>query len=71
MTNAEIIKAIELWQSTEKVHPLTCGINSDHPPLEVREIEEHIFLMCSKCLYAQETIPKEVIEYYISLKEAA
>jgi hypothetical protein len=71
MSNKEIIEAIELWQAAGNGPELKCGRNPDHPLLEVREIEEHIILTCSKCSYAQETIPKEVIDYYLTVKEAA
>jgi ribA/ribD-fused uncharacterized protein len=65
MSNEEIIKAVELWQSSSELHPLTCGVDSTHEPiLTPRELDGNVVLICRVCGYKQTYIPANVIQYY-------
>ena len=61
MTNQEIMTAIKHWQSSEKIHPLTCGNDSNHLPLLPFEENGLVVLRCFDCGYRQEHIPRVVI----------
>lgn len=58
-----ILEAVKRWQSSDHVHPLTCGIESTHRPLVAIEAEEHqVVLRCLDCDYRQTHIPDIVLK---------
>jgi len=58
-----ILEAVKRWQSSDHVHPLTCGIESNHRPLVAIEAEEHqVVLRCLDCDYRQSNIPDIVLK---------
>ena len=63
MEQHEQIKAVEAWQSNGTMHPLTCGINSEHI-LVPRVKNGEVTLGCPKCDYTQDLIPEAVYESY-------
>src|SRR5262245_9468612 len=57
-----ILEAVKRWQSSDHVHPLTCGIESNHRPLVAIEAEEQqVVLRCLDCDYRQPNIPEIVL----------
>ncbi len=56
MTNAEIIAAVNRWQ-TAPVHPLTCGTDSNHRVLVPLEQAGTVILACPECDYRQAIAP--------------
>ena len=61
MTNKEKLKAIEEWQSSGLVHPLTC-MNSDHRNLVGFEENSNVKLKCLDCDYVQHWVPDVVFK---------
>ena len=58
-----ILEAVKRWQSSDHVHPLTCGIESKHRPLVAIEAEEQqVVLRCLDCDYRQTHIPEIVLK---------
>jgi hypothetical protein len=57
----EQIKAIEYWQNSRAMHPLTCGLHHD---LKSMIKDGKVILGCLLCDYFQEEIPKIVFEAY-------
>lgn len=53
ITPFERIQAVKEWNNL--FHPLTCGNNSSHPPLEAAETPFGVYLFCSapRCGYTQ------------------
>ncbi len=50
MTNAEIIAAVERWQTDPRLHPVTCGQYSQkHAPLKPVEKGGEVILECPNC----------------------
>jgi hypothetical protein len=55
---AKIVDAVNAWQSSGVVHPLTCGNNSRHRPLVPKEEgDRDVVLVCLDCDYRQTNIP--------------
>jgi len=68
MTRQEKIKAIEEWQNSGEMHPLTC-IKSAHGPLTpVEKGDDGIVLLCPQCGYFQEWVPDVVFKKWTSKK---
>jgi hypothetical protein len=62
MTNAEIIEAVNRWQSNGMIHPLTCGNNSQwHTILRPVEADGRVVLVCPDCDYRQ-VLSQDLIE---------
>ena len=57
-----IISAVLAWQANDTVHPLTCGKDSSHRPLEPVKEGRRVILKCPDCDYIQTVIPQVVIE---------
>lgn len=53
MNNIEKIEAIRKHQNNPMLHPLTCGNNSNHKPLEPVVIDSKVCLICLNCSYTQ------------------
>jgi len=53
ITPFERIQAVKEWN--ELFHPLTCGTDSNHPPLEAAATPFGVYLFCSarRCGYTQ------------------
>ena len=64
MTNQDIISAINKWQTSDFVHPLTCSTSSSHKPLIPIELDGKVVLKCLDCGYIQENIPESVLLYH-------
>lgn len=62
MTNQEIIKKIEDWQSNPNLHPLTCRNGTCGNVLEAVEKGEPVVLFCPACGRIQENIPEIVLK---------
>lgn len=67
-SNAEIIEAVTKWQSDDNLHPLTCGTDSNHQPLEAVEENNQVILKCKDCDYTQNFIPPVVAAFNGELK---
>lgn len=71
LTIGQKIDAILLWQTSDKVHPLTCGCsatNNDEKKFEIISIrlnDKQIFVECTRCGVIQDWIPDSVYNYYI------
>lgn len=52
----DLMDRIKAWQAAGFVHPLTCGNDSDHRPLEPRISEGYALLECKDCGYVQTMI---------------
>jgi len=59
--NWELIKAIIHHQNNEKVHPLTCGNDSNHEILIPAIKNNKVVLVCINCNYIQYFIPKCIL----------
>lgn len=61
MDLARIKASIERWQANPAFHPLTCGEDSNHEPLnpvvEPTNDGERLVLVCPTCGYRQDYIP--------------
>ena len=57
MTNTEIIERVRKWQGRGNVHPLTCGVDSQHDDLVPVEIDGVVVLRCPTCQNIQKRIP--------------
>lgn len=53
--------AINAWQSSGYVHPLTCGVDSRHDNLQPWNIGGQLMLLCPTCSYTQEKIPDFIL----------
>lgn len=62
-TNEEVINSVKMWQTEEMLHPLTCGNDSNHLPLEPKEENGKVILVCSECDYTQDFIPPVVASF--------
>jgi hypothetical protein len=54
MTNEEKLIAIDSWQNDIRMHPMTCGTLSHHPPLSGSVRKGEVILICNVCSYTQE-----------------
>jgi len=61
MTNDAKIAKIRRWQLSGKVHPLTCGVDSEHAILEPQVIDGQVALVCPTCGWRQGYIPDIVL----------
>lgn len=59
------LDAIKFWQSDDMLHPLTCGVNSDHELLEGRMDGDNVVLVCPECGYVQNFVPDVVNVHYM------
>lgn len=64
MDTKDKIKAVEFWQHTVGLHPLTCGMNSTHSNLVAEEIDSQLVLRCTDCKYVQHHIPKIIFSHF-------
>lgn len=65
MTKEDKLKAVNFWQSNPLVHPLTCGRDSNHPPLiGIMHEQTTPALECIRCGYLQAPIPDAVLRWY-------
>ena len=62
--------AVRGWQASPLVHPLACGNDSNHQPLESVTEGVSVVLRCPDCGYVQPHIPDIVIEMGAKLKDA-
>lgn len=54
MTTTQLIVAIAAYQQNPHVHPLTCGVDSNHNLLVPEYLDEiNITLRCPDCSYQQ------------------
>lgn len=55
ITPSERIQAVKEWNESSGFHELTCGIDSNHPPLVAAETPFGVYLFCTanKCGYTQ------------------
>lgn len=53
LTNKQKIKILTSYQQNKMVHPLTCGINSNHQNLIPIEENDEVILRCLDCSYTQ------------------
>lgn len=60
------IQFIREYQKCNWVHPLTCGINSNHKELEPIAMSNSVILVCPDCGYTQYSIPECVYKVNIS-----
>jgi hypothetical protein len=51
------MNAITNWQVSRSVHPMTCGVDSSHPPLFPIVLGRKIVLRCCHCAYRQDDAP--------------
>lgn len=63
MSNEDILKAIQLWQSDKHMHPLTCGSKNCRKELKGTIEKGKVILICS-CGYKQYHIPRAVLKKY-------
>ncbi len=63
MTNAEIIAAVNRWQTDARLHPLTCCVGDKHRHLTPVEVEGKVILACPDCEYRQDYVPEVVLRY--------
>jgi hypothetical protein len=56
-TNAQIIAAVEKWQSDPRLESLMCKVNSEHGKLDAREVDGKVILACPECGFRQTYIP--------------
>ena len=61
MSNAEIIAAVNRWQTVGYLQPLTCEQDSTHRPLVPLEHDGQVQLLCPDCSYRQTSIPDVVL----------
>ena len=61
MENKEIIRKVAMYQQNGMFHELTCGNDSQHLPLQAKEIDGKVLLVCLECDYTQEYIPKHIL----------
>jgi hypothetical protein len=62
-TLTERLYVIERYQDDGRVHPLTCGVDSQHL-LVPRVVDDAVILRCSECSYDQHWIPWHVLRPY-------
>lgn len=53
LSNKQKIKAIDSWQKDIRMHPMTCGRVSHHPPLSGDIKDGEVILTCNVCSYTQ------------------
>jgi len=63
--NSVIMKAVEEWQANETIHPLTCGIDSNHRPLKAVGRDGKVILICLDCEYTHTAVPECVIKAHL------
>ncbi len=63
VTFAELAARFGRWQNAGTVHPLTCGHDSRHAVLVLRENDGSPLLGCPDCTYTQNWIPSAVLNY--------
>jgi hypothetical protein len=64
MDKSALLVAVAAWQADLGVHPLTCGIDSEHQPLVAVEEGVSVVLRCLDCGYRQRFIPPMVLKAY-------
>ena len=62
MTNQDIIRAVQRWQSHRYFHPLTCQRDSGHGKLIPVELDGVVVLSCPACPYLERVIPAAVLD---------
>lgn len=67
-------RAVQCWQANSLLHPLTCHVNSGHPPL-VCDVQDRgdvvcAVLLCPSCGQMQMRIPAAVLQSYQVATEA-
>lgn len=58
----EYYEALRAYQGSPDVHPLTCGNDSTHGALKVKEKGDGPYLVCRSCSYIQTHIPKHAVK---------
>jgi hypothetical protein len=58
------IAAIREWQRNPRVHPLRCGHEVRHRPLEAHAEGDQVLLRCPDCDYVQRYIPASVLHAF-------
>jgi hypothetical protein len=68
----DVIERVNAYQSSDIVHPLTCGTQSTHEKLRPvkTDPDNRVVLVCPTCNYVQTNIPREVLLAYSMLQEA-
>jgi hypothetical protein len=66
MSNAEIIAAVNRWQTDLRLVPLTCCVGTKHRHLVPSEVEGQVILTCPDCDYRQDHIPDVVLRFAAS-----
>lgn len=69
LTRAEKIEAVIKWQTCPVVHPLTCGIDSNHRVLIPWLVGNSVILKCVDCEYVQLWVPEAVYGLYTTAKQ--
>ena len=54
-------EVVREWQGNPKLHPLTCGRDSSHPPLEAEDVDGAVRLYCTACDWTQ-AVPRPLTE---------
>ena len=58
------IAAVQEWQRNPRVHPLRCGLDTRHRPLEALDEAGQVILRCPDCDYVQRYIPASVLHAF-------
>ncbi len=58
----DVMAAVRAWQADSRVHPLTCGVDSQgHALLEPEIRDGSVILRCPTCGFVQTYLPDVVI----------
>jgi len=63
LARQKLLQAIENWQKDGRVHPLTCGVDSNHSLLVGFVDQGIVKLRCLDCDYVQDCVPIAVYEF--------
>ena len=61
MTNAEIVAAVNRWQTDARLVPLTCCVGVKHRSLTPVEVNGQVILACPECDFRQD-VPEVVLK---------
>jgi len=65
------LDVIAEWQGNPRVHPATCGCDSNHPPLVGEDVDGAVRLRCLVCDWSQ-ALPRTFVDLITErLREAA
>lgn len=61
MSNAEIVAAVNRWQTDARLVPLTCCVGTKHRNLRPIEVNGRVMLACPDCDFRQD-VPDVVLK---------